>query len=123
MLPFSALLLAGASSEDAFEGNLWRAGKREGEWENVDGPVSCSSRSHGGDDYCKTRSALVNGTRLMERLTQVARTWSEASPRRLIPWLYALDCAGFVRSRRNYLPNGFDEVSEMPWKDDEFRRQ
>lgn len=73
-LLLSALLLAGASPEDAFEDNLWRAGKREGERRNVDGPKSCSSKSHGRDDQ------------------KVCGAWSEASPRRLTPWPYILDC-------------------------------
>ena len=50
------------------------------------------------------------------QLTKVCGAWSEASPRRLIPWLYARDCACCVRSRRSCVPNGCNRVSDMPSK-------
>ena len=59
-LLLSTLLLAGASPEDAFEGNLWRSGKRESEGRIVDGPESCSSRSHGRDNYCRNGLAIID---------------------------------------------------------------
>ena len=61
LLLLSALLLAGAPPEDAFQGNLWRRGEREGERRIVNGPKSWGSRSHRRVDDCRKGSAVVRG--------------------------------------------------------------